>query len=263
MIPSRREFARVRSAVIRASVAAWLVIAASPYWLGQRLPDFLCSASPASWLTAGWVVSAGLGWLLMIVAMMAPMNQPAIVHIRVSTFAGRRLRAVSLFFVGFVVVWLVPGVAMKALRMGAGDAAVDSYGPAAWAALAACVWQVSPYKQYCLNGCHTHRALSAFGWRADVDVLRLGLTHGMWCVGTCWAMMLSAVLLPHWHLAGMAVVSVLLFCERLDAPRLPAWRIRGWRTAGQWLRREIAYLRASGAWRRRYPEPHAREQGVS
>jgi predicted metal-binding membrane protein len=99
---------------------------------------------------------------------------------------------------------------------------------------------MSPDKQRCLNRCHNHRPLAAFGVAADWDVFRLGFAHGFWCVGSCWAAMLLPMMLPTGHLAAMAAVSVLMFCERLDPPRPPAWRWRGFDTAVRygrlWLR---------------------------
>ncbi|RQR63035.1 DUF2182 domain-containing protein [Burkholderia sp. Bp9125] len=265
MIVNRRELARVQFAVLGASAAAWIAIAASSFGFGRGgLLDALCSSTQqATWLTAGWFLSASRGWLLMIVAMMGPMTLPAIVHVRASTFASRRGRAVSLFLLGFLLVWVIPGLAMTALERAVRDAMPNSYGPAALAALVACVWHVSPFKQWCLNRCHTHRPLSPFGLKADVDALRLGLRHGIWCVGTCWALMLVTALLPGWQLAAMVVVSVLAFCERLDPPAIPAWRLRGLRTARLWLRREIVHARLRVPSRRgRRPERPAREHGL-
>ncbi|OJA55343.1 hypothetical protein BGV68_13345 [Burkholderia ubonensis] len=265
MILNRRELARVQCGVLGASAAAWIAIAASSFGFGQEgLLDALCSSTQqATWLTAGWVLSASRGWLLMIVAMMGPMTLPAIVHVRASTFASRRARAVSLFLLGFLAVWVMPGLAMTALERAVRDAMPNAYGPAALAAFVACVWHVSPFKQRCLNRCHAHRPLSPFGLKADVDALRLGLRHGMWCVGTCWALMLVTVLLPGWQLAAMIVVSALACCERLDPPGIPAWRLRWPRMAGLWLRREIVHaglrvLRGKG----QHPEHPAREHGL-
>ncbi|MBN3853232.1 DUF2182 domain-containing protein [Paraburkholderia sp. Ac-20340] len=243
MIHNRHAFAPVRFSVLGASLAAWITLAALSWRSAQGLPDFLCSVTPLPWLTPGWFVSASLGWLLMIVAMMAPMTLPAIAHIQVSVFAQRRGRATLIFLVGFAAIWLIPGLAISALARAFSAMTAGGYGPAALALLIAGIWQCSPLRQGFLNRCHTHRPLAAFGLRADVDALRLGLAHGSWCIGTCWAWMLLTAMLPAWHLLLMPLVALLAFCERLDAPRPPAWRVRGLRVAGQLLQREIAHAR--------------------
>lgn len=221
------------------SFAAWVAIAVMPYWFEQSQRGFLCSSVPALWLTMDGIASASLSWLLMMVAMMVPLTLPSLAHIRVSTFAKRRLRAMTLFLLGLTAVWLVPVLAMREIEVASRNATANSSGPAMLVALLAVTWQASPIKQSFLNRCHTHRPLSAFGIRADTDVLLLGLEHGLWCVGTCWALMLLMVMLPQWHLMTMAVVAVLMFSERLDLPRRPAWRLRGFHTAILWLRREM------------------------
>lgn len=256
MIHNRHAFAPVRFSVLGASLAAWIALAAMSYRSAQGLPDFLCSVTPAPWLTPAWFASASVGWLLMIVAMMASMTLPAIAHIQVSVFAQRRVRAILIFLAGFAAIWLIPGLTISALVKTLGAMNTRGIAPAAFALLIAGIWQCSPFRQSFLNRCHTHRPLAAFGLRADVDALRLGLAHGLWCIGTCWAWMLLTAMLPLWHLLIMPLVAVLAFCERLDAPRRPTWQIRGLRAAGQLLRREIAHAR-----RRRVviagPAPHS------
>jgi predicted metal-binding membrane protein len=287
MVYDRHQLAGLRWRVLGASLAAWAVMLAVPAWSGDVLPASLCSSAGATagitantatgigigigatgtgtgiagtggigmtsvgtttaWLTADWLVSAGLGWMLMIVAMMLPMSIPALAHIRLSTFAHVRWRAMALFLAGYGAVWLLAGWVMKAIDMLLRNAATDLHLTAvATAAVLALVWQVSPAKQRCLNRCHDHRPLAAFGWPAARDALGLGLRHGTWCVGSCWALMLLVLLLPQGHVAGMVAAAVLMYGERLDPPRPPAWRLRGLKSAGLWLRREWAW-RKQGA----------------
>ena len=242
MVYDRQLAAGLRFHVLGASVAAWILMLGWPAWSGDALPASLCSAGSAAWLTPDWLVSAGLGWLLMVVAMMLPMSIPALAHIRLSTFAQDRRRAIALFLGGYGALWLMAGWAMKAIEMLVRNAATDLHLPAlAAAAVLALVWQVSPAKQCCLNRCHAHPPLAAFGWPAARDALALGLRHGVWCVGSCWALMLLVLLLPQGHVAGMVAAAVLMFSERLDPPRPPAWRLRGLRPVSLWLRCEWAW----------------------
>ena len=59
---------------------------------------------------------------------------------------------------------------------------------------ARCWGEVSPIKQRCLNRCHADPEISAFGVAADIDALRFGTMHGIWCAGSCWALMLCPML---------------------------------------------------------------------
>jgi predicted metal-binding membrane protein len=239
MIHDRNDCAPLRRWVIGTSVASWLSLA---YVFVLVRPDHelqgaVCGPSLWPWLSKDWVVSVSMGWLLMVAAMMWPTTLLALVHIRINTFTHRRLRASLLFLFGYSVIWLVAGLLVRSAEKMVTAVPTHPILPAVGAALIALGWQFSPLKQRCLNRCHAYRPLAAFGLKADTDACRMGLGHGVWCVGSCWALMLFTVLLPQGHLAAMLLVSLLMLCERLDPPATPCWRLRGSRTAAYWLRR--------------------------
>jgi predicted metal-binding membrane protein len=125
------------------------------------------------------------------------------------------------------VIWIAAGGGLMPMALAIAALAPHPFMGAAAAIAAAFLWQCSPIKQRCLNRCHAQPELAAFGRAADVDALRFGARHGLWCVGSCWALMLVPVLLPRGHLVAMAAVTVLVAAERLERPRLPSWRPRG------------------------------------
>ena len=236
MIDFAREVARVRYPVLAASAVAWTVLAAGIS--GSHLnANFLCTedgmasapASLAMLLALNPPAAIAIAWVLMLVAMMSPLLVPALHHIRFTSFARRRTRSIALFLAGYAAVWMACGALLTGIKFTALALAPQSYIPAAASALIACIWQASPFKQRCLNGCHDLRPLAAFGFAADLDVLRFGFTHGLWCVGACSALMLFAILLPQGHLAAMAAVAILMFCERLEEFEPPRWKMRGLR----------------------------------
>jgi predicted metal-binding membrane protein len=88
------------------------------------------------------------------------------------------------------------------------------------------IWQCSPLKQRCLTRCHYRPEIAAFGMRADGDALRFGATHGAWCTGSCWLMMLLPMLANGGHLAVMAASSAWMVAERLERPAIVRWQFR-------------------------------------
>lgn len=234
MIYNPQEWARLRNAVFAVSLAAWIVILIVPRVSSCCAPD----GSAVSWQTLLAVYPVGsraLDWALMLIAMMAPMLAAPLYHIQISSFARRRLRSMALFVFGYGAVWMMAGFVIAAVELMAAALIPQSWLPAIVAGLVALIWQASPFKQRCLNRCHSHRPLAAFGIAADADALRFGFEQGRWCVGSCWATMLFPILLPQGHLLAMAAVSLLMFCERLDPPGTPSWRWRGFGTAGRWI----------------------------
>jgi len=248
MTETARELARVRNPVLVLSAAAWIVMIAGSASgslahcaVTRSGPSrdslaMLLDMNPPSALLAGWLV--------MLVAMMAPTLIEPIRHVLDRNFRSRRFRSLALFAAGYTAVWTAAGVATIAVQLAVSLLAPGSLIPATLALLVAAVWQCSPFKQVCLNRNHNHSELRAFGLGADADALKFGLNHGVWCVGSCWALMLFPMLLPTptAHNLAMAIATFIMVGERMDRPRPPAWRVRG---PGGLVRFLLARARAS------------------
>ena len=239
-----REYARVRNVVLPISAAAWVLLLVNP---GAVVP--LCaaagttametSASLRMLLAMNRPVPLAASWALMLIAMMSPALIAPLIHVRRSSFAHRRVRSTALFVFGYAAVWMAAGGALAAAELTMRLWAPMSYVPAA-ALVIASVWQCSPVKQRCLNRCHAHPELAAFGAAADFDVLRFGMSHALWCAGSCWALMLLPMLLPRGHVLAMAAVALWIVGERLERPRPLSWR---WRGCGKLIRMVAAQAR--------------------
>lgn len=233
MIDSARELARVRNPVLLTGAIAWILLLAGPGGTGAvaHCPAPVAGAPPAAsirmLLDMNPPSSLAAGWVLMLAAMMSPVLIEPLYHLRLRSFARRRARSSLLFVAAYAAAWMAPGAALLAIELAVEARAPQSWLPATSAALLALAWQASPVKQRCLNRCHAHPAPAAFGAAADLDALRSGITHGLWCAGSCWALMLVPMLLPLGHSACMAVVALLIFGERLEQPAPPCWRWRG------------------------------------
>jgi predicted metal-binding membrane protein len=234
MIDDLREVARVRTPILLISAAAWGLLLVEPGGLAMVTPCMAIHSDARPWsaslqlqLVMHPPAALAAGWVLMLVAMMAPALIQPVHHLRVRSFTHRRARAIALFAAAYAAIWIALGSGLVALTLAVAWLVPYSYLPAATGLLIAFVWQCSPIKQRCLNRCHAHPALAAFGVSADLDALRFGATHGTWCAGSCWAWMLLPMLLPRGHLVAMAAVTVLTFSERLEQPRRPGWRVRG------------------------------------
>jgi len=157
---------------------------------------------------------------------MSPTLIAPVHHILKRSFKRRRARSVALFVVGYAAIWMASGGILILAMLMLNLLAPGSYLPAIGVGIVALVWQCSPIKQRCLNRGHNHSELAAFGVAADLDALRFGITHGFWCVGSCWALMLFPMLLWEWHFAAMAAVTFLIISERFEQPRPLSWRLR-------------------------------------
>ena len=234
MTPAARERLQVRVPMLLMSAAAWMLLVIDPRGMALHAhhSTTVPGAPPSSvsfemLMAHNPPASLAAGWTLMLVAMMLPLVIAPVRHIRDRSFPRRRGRAILLFVASYAAVWMAAGVVMFALALTVRLVAPQSFVPVALMTVVALVWQFSPAKQRCLNRGHAHPELAAFGSAADIDALRFGWTHGVWCVGSCWALMLLPMLMSRGHMAAMAAVSLCMFAERLDRPMPPRWRLRG------------------------------------
>lgn len=201
------------SALLATGAAAWLALVLDP-----------AAGGHGSMHSSGGT-PAPLVWeaVLMVAAMMIPLSEAPVAHVRDRSLARRRGRAVALFAAGYALPWIAVAVVLLAGRR------IAAASPAVWAlaVVAVIVCQCSPLKQRSLNRCHAHPPLAVFSARADLDVLRFGALHALWCIGSCVALMLLPMLFSRGPLVAMAGVTLWLAGERLEKPAPPRWRWRG------------------------------------
>jgi predicted metal-binding membrane protein len=238
---ARRRLETWRIVLGSACVLAWALFARDANGLSS---SGFCSRGAVGASSLG-IASASAAtlvwdWALMIVAMMAPLVAAPLQHLRDRSFARRRAPATALFLLGYLIAWTAAGVGLLTLAEAPRASPLAAEPGFALAAAAAALWQASPAKQWALNRCCRRPQLAAFGAAADRDALGFGLTHGAACVGACWALMALLLFSGRGHLAGMALVALFSFAERLDDPAPIAWR---WRWPAKALRIAVAQAR--------------------
>jgi predicted metal-binding membrane protein len=167
---------------------------------------------------------------LMLVAMMGPMAIGPLRQVVDRGLPRLRFRRVVLLLAGYGAVWMVGLLAAGAV---AGMVRASAWFVSATILVAAAVWLCAPARQRCVRRMHAFRPLPVFGFRADAATAAAGARHGVWCVGSCWAPMLVAMLAD--GAVGfllMAVAASWLWVEHLDSSRRPGWGLHvPWRAA--------------------------------
>ena len=141
------------------------------------------------------------GWALMIVAMMLPTSLPLVTLFH--TLTDRRMdqrQLVSLLLVGYLCIWVLFGVAIylgdwmlhHAVEHNAWLQA-KAWELGAVTVILAGLYQFTPLKYYCLDKCRAPLSFIMEHWHGRHDkaqALRLGVHHGLFCLGCCWSLML-------------------------------------------------------------------------
>jgi len=82
--------------------------------------------------------------------------------------------------------------------------------------VAAGAYQLTPLKDFCLRHCRSPIAflLHVSGYKGRLRDVRVGMYHGVYCVGCCWGLMLVLIAVGVMNLAWMAVLTVVIFLEK-------------------------------------------------
>lgn len=155
-----------------------------------------------------------VGWMLMSVAMMAPLALPAVGFVARNSIRRRRNRAMAVYFSAFMAVWMGFGlVALPIVSLVERHSADESHVLLAGLLAIAAAWQLSRWKRRALNTCGRTMPLPPEGRRADAACMRFALLDGWRCVRSCWSLMLVMAVVGHAHLVWMAALTALVLVE--------------------------------------------------
>ncbi len=145
---------------------------------------------------AGLLVFFVLGWTLMVFAMMLPTSLPLIALFH--TMTRRRsdhLWLVSLLIAGYLGIWMTFGVLVHLGDLGLHEAVEqstwlesNSWVLGAGTLMLAGVYQFTPLKYQCLDKCRSPLSFITEHWTGRherMQSFRLGVHHGIFCVGCC------------------------------------------------------------------------------
>jgi predicted metal-binding membrane protein len=172
-------------------------------WAGATGP-LLLAAAAAAWLAlaayeppmgaAGFLV----GWTLMMAAMMLPSIAPLAALAR-----GGQARLAA----GYLAVWSAIGL----LPWAAMDHGLSPALPLVLAAAGA--YELSPLKGACLRRCRNPVGFLMEHYRSGP--FRLGVEHGLWCIGCCAGLMVVLVLAASMSIGWAAVLAGIVFAQKV------------------------------------------------
>jgi len=225
---------------------AWITLAlweCSPYgryldhgqWTNIGLAAYVCHSLPAGSVLLPALLYAG-GWILMTAAMMLPTTFPLLsIFDRLIENRPDRAILLTLVILGYLSVWGIFGLTAHSIDslLHAVIVSIPWLTFNAWIvgvgvlALAG-VFQFSRLKHDCLDKCRTPFSFVAEHWRgraARRQGFLLGVHHGLFCVGCCWAIMLLMFVVGTGNVSWMLALAALMAIEknvswgrRLSAP---------------------------------------------
>lgn len=175
-----------------------------------------------------------LGWLAMMAAMMIPAAVPLILLYRTigrkRMGAGRARAGVAVLLVGYFGVWTAAGLPVYGYDLVSGRFERLALLLPGLLLIAGGAYQFTALKRGCHARCSNPLFFLTEKWRPGaVGALRLGILHGVDCLGCCAGLMVGLVALGMMNLALMLTAAVIIFVEKT----LPG---------GHWVARPLGVL---------------------
>jgi predicted metal-binding membrane protein len=168
-------------------------------------------------------------WAMMMVAMMTPSVAPMVLLYamvgRKARTDGKPFAASGWFFTGYAIVWvgfsflatgaqwLLASTSLLTPMMATADSTIGGM-----VLIFAGLYQWTPMKDACLRQCQSPIAFlsSHGGFRADSEgALSLGIKHGTYCLGCCWALMALLFVGGVMNIAWIGGIAVLILLEKI------------------------------------------------
>ncbi len=218
-------------AIVAAGLAVLVVLAwASLVHLASRMPappmDMGMAGPRMHAWTPGDLLLLIVMWAVMMVAMMLPSASPMILMFttvnRRRQAEGRAVVRTGLFVAAYAVIWSAysvgAGTAQWLLHQAAVISPMATAGPSLGGALliAAGLFQFTPLKRACLAVCRSPLSFLMAQWReGGRGAFRMGLRHGMYCVGCCWVLMALLFVAGVMNLAWVAGIAAFVLVEKV------------------------------------------------
>jgi predicted metal-binding membrane protein len=203
---------------------AWLAL-----WLWGQSPGgrFLNHAHLAelNFEEAGFLLVYVAGWTLMTVAMMLPTTLPLIkLFYRITSRRSDRLILLYLLLVGYLSIWVLFGLLvhlgdwlLHRLVAQSPWLSTNSWLIGASILILAGIYQFTPLKYHCLEKCRSPLSFIMERWSGRDErrqSFRLGIDHGLFCLGCCWSLMLLMFGVGSGNLGWMLGLATVMVIEK-------------------------------------------------
>lgn len=211
------------SSLICIVAVAWWLLLPFPIGKEQSFMSFVMMKMMKPELVSGYIFFAFAMWAIMMIAMMVPVVIPTLIIFRQIHKSGELLADSIMFLGGYFVVWfvfaLIAALGQWVIHYGGYFQAVSFSvrGPLAGVLFIFIgLYQLTPFKNACLARCQSPVSFFMNSWRdGRFGAFQMGSSHGLFCLGCCWMLMLLMFCGGVMSIVTMATLSAFLLAERL------------------------------------------------
>lgn len=226
----RRDRALLLGCILLVAGLAWAYLVYLDRRMSSSAEYAVAMAQMGMVMDAPWraadVLFTFLMWSVMMIGMMSAPAAPVLL-----LFAGMQARRgertlsmpLLLFGLGYLAVWVGFSACAALAQWGLHEAAFLSPEMEASSRvlggailIGAGVYQLTPAKSACLRHCQSPLGYLMSHWRDGAGgALQMGLRHGRYCLGCCWALMGVLFAVGIMNLVWVGVLSVFILLEKV------------------------------------------------
>jgi len=217
----------VISALIGVTILAWAYL----FHLAASMPDMSTNGVGPMMQLHPWTgtdfLFMFLMWTVMMIGMMLPSATPmTLLYAGVARKANRQgtpIAPTSAFVSGYLTMWGIFSIGATLTQAGLHHAALlspmmmtNNQTLGAGLFLVAGLYQLTPWKNACLEHCRSPTSFIAHHWRTGITgAFRMGMEHGIYCLGCCWALMGLLFFGGVMNLLWIAGLTTFVFLEKV------------------------------------------------
>lgn len=222
----RRDQVAIAVSLAGVTILAWLYLFVLAGRMSDSMTDEMSIMQMPAWDIA-YFVSMFLMWAIMMIGMMVPSVAPAVlIYAGIARKARSRDQTIAptaAFVAGYLTVWIFFSAAATSAQWGLANAALVSptmMSGSKWLSagllLAAGVYQWLPIKNRCLHHCRSPIEYLSTRWRkGNAGAVRMGIGHGLYCLGCCWVLMALLFVGGVMNLFWIALIAAYVLIEKV------------------------------------------------
>jgi predicted metal-binding membrane protein len=238
----RRDWALISACIALVTALAWAYLVYLDRQMSSGMENDKTMAAMGMTMQMPWTAAdvffTFAMWAVMMVGMMAPTAAPVFLLFAAAR-AGRGESSASLaalmFGLGYVAVWTGFSAGAALAQWALHQAAMLSVAMAASShrlagviLIAAGAYQLTPWKGKCLTHCRSPLGFLMTNWRdGKLGAFQMGLRHGAYCLGCCWALMCVLFVVGVMNLVWVAALTGFVLLEKIGPAGAIVARVAG------------------------------------
>lgn len=226
---SRSQFIPFASLIVVTAICwGYLILLANNMGATENMSDMLLAWSPMNF------VLTFVMWWVMMIGMMVPSAAPMILMFDKlnKNKPSSKFVSTAIFVAGYLLMWGLFSLLATLIQWGLENtslmmpmARVKSPFIGGIVFIIAGLYQFTPLKHACLKHCRSPFAFIMNEWRdGKLGAIRMGASHGAYCLGCCWFLMVLLFVGGVMNLIWVAAIAAYVLAEKI----MPA---------GQWVAR--------------------------